>query len=40
VTGGLAALGQAIAIGDEGRLTPLITHRITSRGVEAGARVG
>ena len=38
--GGLAALGKAIAIGDEGRLTPLITHRITSRGVEAGARAG
>jgi pyrimidine-nucleoside phosphorylase len=40
VAGGLAALGEAIAIGDEGRLTPLITHRITSRGVEAGAEVG
>jgi pyrimidine-nucleoside phosphorylase len=35
VTSGLAALAEAIAIGDEGRLTPLITHRITSRGVEA-----
>jgi pyrimidine-nucleoside phosphorylase len=35
VAGGLAALGEAIVIGDEGRLTPLITHRITSRGVEA-----
>jgi thymidine phosphorylase len=32
---GLAALGEAIVIEDEGRLTPLITHRITSRGVEA-----
>jgi pyrimidine-nucleoside phosphorylase len=32
--GGLAALGEAIAIGDEGRLTPLICHRITARGVE------
>jgi pyrimidine-nucleoside phosphorylase len=32
--GGLAALGEAIVIGDEGRLTPLITHRVTSRGVE------
>jgi pyrimidine-nucleoside phosphorylase len=32
--GGLAALGEAIAIGDEGRLTPLISHRITARGVE------
>jgi pyrimidine-nucleoside phosphorylase len=38
--GGLAALGEAIVIGDEGRLTPLITHRITSHGVEpvAGPR--
>jgi pyrimidine-nucleoside phosphorylase len=37
---GLAALEEAIAIGEDGRLTPLITHRITSRGVEAmaGAR--
>jgi pyrimidine-nucleoside phosphorylase len=34
VAGGLAALGEAIAIGDEGRLTPLITHRVTARGVE------
>lgn len=32
--GGLAALGEAIVIGDEGRLTPLITHRVTARGVE------
>jgi pyrimidine-nucleoside phosphorylase len=32
--GGLAALGEAIVIGEEGRLTPLISHRITSRGVE------
>jgi pyrimidine-nucleoside phosphorylase len=37
VAGGLSALGEAIVIGDEGRLTPLITHRITSRGVEAAA---
>ena len=35
VATGLAALGEAIVIGDEGGLTPLITHRITSRGVEA-----
>ena len=34
VAGGLAALGEAIAIGDEGLLTPLITHRVTTRGVE------
>ncbi len=33
--GGLSALGEAIAIGDEGRLTPLISHRITARGMEA-----
>jgi pyrimidine-nucleoside phosphorylase len=32
---GLAALAEAITIGDEGRLTPLITHRVTSGGVEA-----
>jgi pyrimidine-nucleoside phosphorylase len=35
VADGLAALGEAIVIGDEGRLMPLITHRITSGGVEA-----
>jgi thymidine phosphorylase len=34
VAGGLAALGEAIVIGNEGRLTPLITHRVTTRGVE------
>jgi pyrimidine-nucleoside phosphorylase len=34
LAGGLAALGEAIVIEDEGRLTPLITHRITSRGAE------
>ena len=32
--GGLVALAEAIVIGDEGRLTPLITHRVSSRGVE------
>ncbi len=32
--GGLAALGEAIVIADEGRCTPLITHRVTSRGIE------
>jgi pyrimidine-nucleoside phosphorylase len=31
---GMVALEVAIAIGDSGRLTPLITHRITSAGVE------
>jgi pyrimidine-nucleoside phosphorylase len=34
IAGGLAALNEAIAIGEEGRLSPLITHRITTRGVE------
>ena len=34
VAAGLAALSEAIAIGEEGERTPLITHRITSRGVE------
>jgi pyrimidine-nucleoside phosphorylase len=33
-SGGLAALGEAIVIGDEGRRTPLISHRITVRGTE------
>ncbi|HEU4523378.1 MAG TPA: thymidine phosphorylase [Gemmatimonadales bacterium] len=39
-TGGLAALDEAIVVGDEGRLTPLISHRVTTRGVEtvAGSR--
>jgi pyrimidine-nucleoside phosphorylase len=32
---GLDALRGAITIGDEGRLTPLIAHRITAAGVEA-----
>jgi pyrimidine-nucleoside phosphorylase len=32
---GLAALAEAIPVGDGGRLTPLLTHRITARGVEA-----
>jgi pyrimidine-nucleoside phosphorylase len=40
MAGGLAALGEAIVVGDQGRLTPLITHRITSRGVEAVAGAG
>jgi pyrimidine-nucleoside phosphorylase len=31
---GTAALREAVAIGDTGRLTPLISHRITSREVE------
>jgi len=32
---GLEALGEAIVIGDEGRLTPLISHRVTADGVTA-----
>jgi pyrimidine-nucleoside phosphorylase len=32
---GQAALTDAISIADTGTLTPLITHRVTSRGVEA-----
>jgi pyrimidine-nucleoside phosphorylase len=37
---GMAALTEAVVIGDAGRLTPLISHRITARGVEplTGAR--
>ncbi len=31
---GVAALGEAIAIGDTGRSTPLVSHRVTSRGIE------
>jgi pyrimidine-nucleoside phosphorylase len=31
---GLQALGEAIIIGETGELTPLITHRVTARGVE------
>jgi pyrimidine-nucleoside phosphorylase len=31
---GTAALREAIAIGETGRLTPLVSHRITARGVE------
>ena len=34
VASGLAALKEAIVIGDVGKLAPLISHRITSRGVE------
>lgn len=32
---GLAALREAIVIGDRGKLTPLITHRVTAGGVTA-----
>jgi pyrimidine-nucleoside phosphorylase len=31
---GLAALREAVAIGESGALTPLITHRVTTNGVE------
>ena len=37
---GTAALKDAIVIGERGTLTPLISHRITSRGVEVLADVG
>jgi pyrimidine-nucleoside phosphorylase len=32
---GMTALEEAIVVGDRGRLTPLITHRITAAGVES-----
>ena len=32
---GLAALGEAVTIAEQGRLLPLISHRITSSGAEA-----
>jgi pyrimidine-nucleoside phosphorylase len=35
ITVGLTALADALTIAEEGRLTPLISHRITARGVEA-----
>jgi pyrimidine-nucleoside phosphorylase len=31
---GMAALGEAVSIGDSGELSPLVSHRITARGVE------
>jgi thymidine phosphorylase len=31
---GMTALEEAVTIGDAGRLTPLVSHRITARGVE------
>jgi pyrimidine-nucleoside phosphorylase len=34
IAAGTAALREAIVLADGGRLTPLITHRVTSRGVE------
>jgi hypothetical protein len=35
VSVGQKALSEAIRIGEKGTLTPLITHRVTSRGVES-----
>lgn len=32
---GIEALGEAIVIGDDAKLTPLITHRVTADGVES-----
>jgi pyrimidine-nucleoside phosphorylase len=40
IAAGAAALREAIVIGDDGKLTPLISHRITSRGVEVLAEAG
>jgi pyrimidine-nucleoside phosphorylase len=37
---GTTALREAIVIGEDGTLTPLISHRITSRGVEVLAEAG
>jgi len=34
IAAGVAALREAIVLGEAGTLTPLITHRVTSRGVE------
>jgi pyrimidine-nucleoside phosphorylase len=37
---GMAALRDAVTIGESGQLTPLISHRITGRGVEVLAEAG
>jgi pyrimidine-nucleoside phosphorylase len=34
IAAGLRALSEAVTIGEEGRLTPLVSHRITARGIE------
>ncbi len=34
IASGMQALREAVTIGESGRLTPLLSHRITSRGVE------
>jgi pyrimidine-nucleoside phosphorylase len=31
---GMAALGEAVVIGEEGRRRSLVSHRITAKGVE------
>jgi pyrimidine-nucleoside phosphorylase len=40
IAAGTAALAEAIVIADEGRLPPLISHRVTARGVEVLAPEG
>ena len=37
---GMAALREAVTIGESGRLTPLVSHRITARGVQVLAEGG
>jgi len=34
IASGMQALREAVSIGESGRLTPLVSHRITGRGVE------
>jgi pyrimidine-nucleoside phosphorylase len=40
IEAGLKALREAVVVGEEGALTPLITHRITADGVQDLARKG
>jgi pyrimidine-nucleoside phosphorylase len=40
IVSGTAALDEAIAVRERGRLTPLISHRITSTGVESRPEAG
>jgi pyrimidine-nucleoside phosphorylase len=40
IVSGTAALDEAIAVRERGRLTPLISHRITSTGVESRSEAG
>lgn len=37
---GMAALREAVTIGERARLSPLISHRITARGMDAAPEVG